>query len=80
MAVRPDNHAVQHWRLAGQRGYCLAVGVGWPITGHGARLGVNDDPFENWAQAQSATYRDAAWDWYRTTFRTRIWRAAPSSW
>jgi predicted phage terminase large subunit-like protein len=36
-------------------------------------LGIIDDPFENWAQAQSPTIREHVWDWYRTTFRTRVW-------
>ena len=67
------SRAVGHWTLIERRGGLLAVGVGGPITGHGALLGVIDDPFENWAQAQSLTYRDRVWDWYRTTFRTRIW-------
>ena len=51
----------------------MAAGVGGPITGHGARLGIIDDPFENWEQAQSPTIRDKVWEWWRTTFRTRIW-------
>jgi hypothetical protein len=43
------------------------------LTGHGGKLGIVDDPFENWAQAQSEVIRDSVWEWYRTTFRTRIW-------
>lgn len=73
VALRSDSRAVARWQLAGHRGGMLAVGVGGPVTGHGARLGIIDDPFENWEQAQSATYRDRAWEWYRGTFRTRIW-------
>lgn len=69
-----ESRAVDHWSLAApHRGSFLAVGVGGPITGHGAMLGVVDDPFENWKQAQSQTIRSSVWDWYRTTFRTRIW-------
>jgi len=68
-----DSRAVDFWRIAGQHGGVLAAGVGGPITGHGAFVGVIDDPFENWAQAQSHAYRERVWDWYRTTFRTRIW-------
>lgn len=71
--LRADSRAVARWHLAHHRGGLLAVGVGGPITGHGARLGIIDDPFENWEQAQSATYREKIWDWYRGTFRTRIW-------
>ena len=68
-----DSRSVDHWTISGRRGGMLAAGVGGPITGHGAALGIIDDPFENWEQAQSQTYRDRVWDWWRSTFRTRIW-------
>jgi len=72
--TNPGSRAVDHWELAPpHRGGMLAAGVGGPITGHGAALGIIDDPFENWAQAYSETVRAHVWDWYRTTFRTRIW-------
>jgi predicted phage terminase large subunit-like protein len=72
--TRKDSRAVNHWSLAAPyRGGLLAVGVGGPITGHGALLGIIDDPVENWEQAQSQVFRDKTWEWYRTTFRTRIW-------
>lgn len=72
--TRPDSRSVKRWQLAQpHRGSMLAVGVGGPVTGHGALLGIIDDPFENWEQAQSETYRDKVWEWWRGTFRTRIW-------
>lgn len=72
--VRPDSRAVQRWKLLPpHRGGMIAVGVGGPVTGHGARLGIIDDPHENWEEAQSETMRRRVWDWYRGTFRTRIW-------
>jgi len=68
------SRAVDHWELAyPNRGGLLAAGVGGPITGNPAVLGLIDDPFENWAQAQSETIRKNIWEWYRTTFRTRVW-------
>jgi predicted phage terminase large subunit-like protein len=73
VTTRRDSRAVDHWELDGHRGSLLAVGVGGPVTGHGAMLGIIDDPLENWQQAQSKTVRDRCWEWYRTTFRTRIW-------
>ncbi len=74
LRTRRDSRAVDHWELeAPARGGLLAAGVGGPITGHGARLGIIDDPFENWEQAQSQTIRGKVWEWWRTTFRTRIW-------
>lgn len=75
VATNPSSRAVNNWELLGRRGGMLAAGVGGPITGHGAMLGIIDDPFENWEQAQSPTYRERAWEWYRTTFRTRVWEA-----
>lgn len=74
LTTRSESRSAQFWQLNQPfRGSMLAVGVGGPITGFGAMLGIIDDPFENWEQAQSLTYRDRAWDWYRTTFRTRVW-------
>lgn len=73
LKTRQDSRSKQLWRLERRRGGLLAVGVGGPITGHGAQLGIIDDPFENWEQAQSLTHRNKVWDWWRGTFRTRIW-------
>jgi predicted phage terminase large subunit-like protein len=72
-ATRRDSRSVSHWELDGHRGSMLAAGVGGPVTGHGALLGIIDDPVENWQEAQSQVVRDTCWEWYRTTFRTRIW-------
>ena len=67
------SRAKDHWSLSyPNRGRMLAVGVGGPITGHGARLAIIDDPFENWEQAQNQSERNRVWDWYRGTFRTRV--------
>jgi predicted phage terminase large subunit-like protein len=73
--VRTDesSRARDFWRIAGRRGGVVAAGVGGPITGHGAKLGLIDDPFENWEQAQSPVIREKVWQWWRSTFRTRIW-------
>lgn len=74
LSTRSDSRAVNRWELeTPHRGSLLAVGVGGAITGHGARLGLIDDPFENWEQAQSQVIRDKVWEWWRTTFRTRVW-------
>lgn len=71
--TNPDSRAVDRWSLYGHRGFCVAAGVGGPITGHGAGLGIIDDPVQSWAQAQSQTFRDSVYEWYKGTFRTRIW-------
>lgn len=69
----PDSRAVDRWKVHHHRGFVVAAGVGGPITGHGAGLGIIDDPVQSWAQAQSETFRDSVWEWFRGTFRTRIW-------
>jgi len=72
--TRRDSRAAHDWALAKPyRGYMLAAGVGGPITGRGAMLGIIDDPVENWEEAQSEVIRKKHWQWYRSTFRTRIW-------
>lgn len=74
ISLSTTSKAREKWRLsAPHRGYMLAVGVGGPVTGRGAKLGIIDDPFENWEQAQSKTYREKVWQWWQGTFRTRIW-------
>lgn len=74
VATSRARRAVDHWELEPpHRGSMLAAGVGGPITGHGAMLGIIDDPFENWERAQSQTTRDRVWEWWRGTFRPRVW-------
>jgi predicted phage terminase large subunit-like protein len=74
VATHTESRAVDHWAMKPPyRGSMLAIGVGGAVTGHGGMLGIIDDPVENWAQAQSQTIRDNTWEWWRTTFRTRIW-------
>jgi len=68
-----SSRAVDHWRIGGHRGRLIAAGVGGPITGHGAMLGIIDDPIENYEQAQSDAYREKLWNWYQSTFYSRIW-------
>lgn len=73
----PTSRAVDHWRLnAPHRGRLLAAGVSGPVTGHGAMLGIIDDPLRDWEDAQSATIRDKNWEWYQNTFLSRMWEYA----
>lgn len=69
----PRSRAVDRWKIHKKKGFVVAAGVGGPITGHGAGLGIIDDPVQSWAMAQSQTLRDSIWEWYQGTFRTRIW-------
>jgi predicted phage terminase large subunit-like protein len=69
----PGHWRAHDWGIKGNRGYVFAAGVGGPVTGHGFRLGLIDDPFENWEKAQSETTRRTVWEWWQGTFITRIW-------
>jgi predicted phage terminase large subunit-like protein len=48
-----------------------AVGVGAGVTGLGADLILIDDPVKSREEAESQTYRDRVWDWYRDDLYTR---------
>jgi len=54
------------------RGYFRSVGVGGGITGMGFSKGIIDDPYKDRAEADSATIRNGVWDWYTSTFTTRM--------
>ena len=62
-----------NWRIKNHNAIVVSAGIGGPITGYGARLGIIDDPFKNYQEAESPVMRERAWKWYQTTFRTRIW-------
>lgn len=69
--VAEDKGAVQAWDTTAGGGY-LAVGVGGSPTGHGANLIIIDDPIRGAADADSVTVREALWEWYQGTLRTRL--------
>lgn len=63
--------AKAEWELK-TGGRMFATGVGGPITGRRFHLLLIDDPIKNVAEAESPTYREATWRWYRTVARTRM--------
>ena len=70
--LRKDKQAADDWGIAGHAGGMVCAGVGGPITGRGADLLIIDDPVKSAEEANSETYRDRAWDWYRSTAYTRL--------
>lgn len=60
------------FEIVGHKGAYRAAGVGGGITGMGADIGVIDDPVKDASEANSKTYRDNVWEWYTTTFYTRL--------
>lgn len=57
--------------IVGHRGYYIAAGIDGPITGKTSDIGIIDDPIKNRAEAESETYRDRVWEWYKSAFATR---------
>jgi len=70
--VKRDKQAADDWQIAGHAGGMVCAGVGGPITGRGADLLIIDDPVKSAEEADSETYRERAWNWYRATAYTRL--------
>jgi len=71
-----DSQAKGRWSTNEGGGY-YAVGMGGALMGRGGELGIIDDPFATWEEAQSQLTRDKAWDWYTGTFYNRIRPGGP---
>lgn len=69
--LRQDSRAADRMNTAHGGAY-FAVGVGTATTGRGAHLGLIDDPFKDREEADSETQREKVWNWYRSTFFTRL--------
>lgn len=63
--------SVKEW-LTSAGGGLRATGVGGPLTGHGARIGLVDDPYKNRADAESSAYRHRVEAWFNDVLLTRI--------
>ncbi len=66
-----DNRSAARWQTT-RRGTYFAAGVRGPITGRRADLVIIDDPVKSNAEADSATFRDNVWNWYRADLVTRL--------
>jgi len=71
LKLNQERTAVQDWETIQGGGY-RAVGVGGGITGQGGHLIVIDDPVKSREEANSPTYRDKVWDWFRDDLYTRL--------
>jgi len=71
VGLRQDSKAADRWNTT-QGGAYVAAGVGSGITGRGAHIGIIDDPFKDRKEADSETVRDNVWNWYTSTFYTRL--------
>lgn len=66
------SNSAYRWDVADHEGGLNATGVGGAITGKGANVLIIDDPVKNDEQANSKTYRDKTYDWFRATAYTRL--------
>jgi predicted phage terminase large subunit-like protein len=60
------------FEIVGRNGRYVAQGVGGPLTGKRLDIGIIDDPIKNAQEALSQTVKDAVWNWYLSTFLTRL--------
>lgn len=60
------------FELVGRKGRYVGQGVGGPLTGKRLDIGLIDDPIKNAQEALSETIKDGIWNWYITTFLTRL--------
>lgn len=58
--------------IADYRGTYVCAGVGGPLTGKKIDLGIIDDPIKNSKEALSPTTKKSIWNWYVSTFKTRL--------
>lgn len=72
VALDKNRQSAEDWGIDGHRGGCVAAGVGGGITGKGARIAIIDDPIKNSEEANSEVIRDKVWEWYQSTFLTRL--------
>ena len=71
VVLREDSSALHEWRTP-QGGGLLATGIGGPLTGHGVRLLVVDDPFKNRQEADSTVIQERVYEWYMDDVTPRI--------
>lgn len=60
------------FEIVGRRGSYISQGVGGPLTGKKVDLGIIDDPIKNAKEALSPTTKRSVWNWYVSTFLTRL--------
>lgn len=69
--LRPDSRAANRWETTAGGGL-ICVGIGGGITGEPVDVLIIDDPVRGRAEAESQTYREAAWEWWESNGSTRL--------
>jgi len=71
ISLQTDHRAKNFWRVKDYPGYMTTAGVGGPITSKSADLFICDDPIKSHKEANSKTYRESIWDWWKSVAYTR---------
>ena len=66
------SRAVNKFNIKGFDGGLNTAGVDGDVYGKGANIFIVDDPVKNDKEANSITYRDNIWNWYRSTATSRL--------
>jgi len=69
--LEKDRQSAMDWGTS-EGGGMLSAGIGGGINGEGAGLLIVDDLIKNSKNAQSESFRDDCWDWFRSTAWTRL--------
>ena len=72
LKVRRDTAASHEWQLDGHEGGVITAGIGGALTGRPVDVLIIDDPLKGRDEAESETYRNAAWDWWTETGSARL--------
>lgn len=72
LQVNPSRRAADNWGFLDRAGGMVSVGVGGPLVGEPVDFGVIDDHFKSQKDADSLTEREKIWDWYGSSFQTRL--------
>ena len=71
ITLQADSRAAGRWETTAGGGL-ICVGLQGGITGEPVDVLIIDDPVKGRAEAESATYREAAWDWWESNGSTRL--------
>src|SRR5262245_52697839 len=71
IGVDETSRSMADWALSSGGGY-RAVGVGTAVAGERADLGIVEDPFSRWEDAQSASVQETTWEWFEGDFVPRL--------
>lgn len=66
------SRTANHFDIVGFEGSYTSTGVGGGLTGRGADIFLIDDPFKDWAEANSPVTRKAVQEWYASVALTRL--------